>query len=354
MKSISFGNRIIGEGHPLYFIADIGANHDRDLQRAFDLIHLAKEAGAHAAKFQHFQAAKIVSKYGFDNLGMKLSHQANWKKGVYEIYEEASVALEWTSKLQNKCKEVGIDFFTSPYDHEAVDFVDQFVDLYKIGSGDITWTDILEHIARKGKPVLLATGASNMDDVKRAMNILKEYTSDIVLMQCNTNYTVEPDKYRYVNLNVLKTYANIYPDTILGLSDHTMGHATVLGAVALGALVIEKHFTDNNDREGPDHKFAMNPKSWKIMVDYADEVYSALGDGVKRIEQNELLSMVVQRRCLRATKHLPVGHTIKAEDLEALRPIPEGGLPPYMIGELVGKKLAQHLDEGEHVTLNHF
>lgn len=353
MKKIKFGNKIIGQGEPLYFIADIGANHDGDINRAYKLIELAKEAGADAAKFQNFQASKIVSKVGFEKLGTQLSHQSSWKKSVYEVYEDASVSLDWTPLLKNKCDEVGIDFFTSAYDFESVDAVDPFVDLYKIGSGDITWIEIIEYIAKKNKPVLIATGASEMTDVVRAMNAIEAITEDIVLMQCNTNYTLDKDKFKYVNLNVLKYFAQRFPNSILGLSDHTLGHATVLGAVALGALVIEKHFTDSNDNEGPDHKFAMNPKTWREMVDNANEVYYALGDGVKRIEENEKKSLIVQRRSLRAISDFEIGHVITNKDLEALRPIPEDGFSPYQVGELLGKVLVTPIKKGEHITKKH-
>lgn len=353
MKKIKIGNMIIGQGEPLYFIADIGANHDGDINRAYKLIELAKEAGADAAKFQNFQASKIVSKVGFEKLGTQLSHQSSWKKSVYEVYEDASVSLDWTPLLKAKCDEVGIDFFTSAYDFESVDSVDPFVDLYKIGSGDITWIEIIEYIAKKNKPILIATGASEMTDVVRAMNAIEAITEDVVLMQCNTNYTLDKDKFRYVNLNVLKYFAQRFPNSILGLSDHTLGHATVLGAIALGAVVIEKHFTDSNDNEGPDHKFAMNPNTWREMVDNANEVYYALGDGVKRIEENEKKSLIVQRRSLRAVSDFEIGHVITNKDLEALRPIPEDGFSPYQIGELLGKVLVTQILKGEHITKKH-
>jgi sialic acid synthase SpsE len=353
MKKIKFGNKIIGQGEPLYFIADIGANHDGDINRAYKLIELAKEAGANAAKFQNFQASKIVSKVGFEKLGTQLSHQSSWKKSVYEVYEDASISLDWTPLLKKKCDEVGIDFFTSAYDFESVDAVDPFVDLYKIGSGDITWIEIIEYIAKKNKPILIATGASEMTDVFRAMNAIEAITEDVVLMQCNTNYTLDKDKFKYVNLNVLKYFAQRFPNSILGLSDHTLGHATVLGAVALGALVIEKHFTDSNDNDGPDHKFAMNPKTWREMVDNANEVYYALGDGVKRIEENEKKSLIVQRRSLRAVSDFEIGHIIIHKDLEALRPIPEDGFSPYQVSELLGKVLLAPIGKGEHITKKH-
>lgn len=353
MNTINLTNRIIGDGQPLYFIADIGANHDGSLERAYRLIELAKEAGADAAKFQNFKASKIVSKEGFENLGGQLSHQAKWKKSVFEVYEDASVSDDWTALLKAKCNEVGIDYFTSAYDFDSVDHAFPFVNVYKIGSGDITWLEILEYTAKKGKPVMIATGAANMEDVVRAMNVLEANTKEIVLMQCNTNYTVDPDKYKYVNLNVLKDYKTRFPNVVLGLSDHTFGHATVLGAVAFGATVFEKHFTDDNDREGPDHKFAMNPTTWREMVDNANQLYDALGDGVKRIEDNERNSIIVQQRCLRATRDLKAGETITKADLEALRPIPADGLQPYKITELVGKTLTKDLANGNHITLNH-
>lgn len=349
MKSIKFGRKSIGDGHPLYFVADLAANHDGSLERAFKLIELAKASGADAAKFQNFKAAQIVSKMGFEKLGGELSHQATWTKSVFETYQDASVPQDWTALLKKKCDEVGIDYFTSPYDFASVDHVDAYVDLYKIGSGDITWPEMLDYIARKGKPVMFATGASTMDDVERAMKVLSRTTDKLVLMQCNTNYTASVENFKYINLNVLKEYARRWPDVVLGLSDHTHGHATVLGAVALGARVFEKHFTDDNSRPGPDHKFAMNPRSWREMVDRSNELDLALGDGIKRIEGNEIETAVVQRRSLRFTRDLKAGETLSREDLFPLRPIPADGLPPYALDELVGKVLVRDVRADDYI-----
>ena len=354
MKKIKIGNRLIGKGDPPYFIADIGANHDGSLERACKLIGLAKEAGADAAKFQNFMASQIVSKVGFENLGSKVSHQSKWKKSVYEVYEDASISQDWTPILKKKCLEVGIDYFTSPYDLKAVDHVDPYVDLYKIGSGDISWLEIIEHISSKKKPVLLATGASEMTDVVRAMNAIESYTTDIVLMQCNTNYTLDEDKYKHVNLNVLKTFSARFPDAILGLSDHTIGHATVLGAIALGAVFIEKHFTDSNLNEGPDHKFAMDPDSWRAMVNNANVVYYSLGNGVKTVEENEKEAKIVQRRCLRANQDLLEGDVLNFNHFVSLRPAPHDSFDPYEMKQLIGKKLNKGLKNGEHFTKSHF
>ena len=353
MAEFKIGNKKIGFNEPSYFIADIAANHDGDLEKAKDLIYLAAEAKADAAKFQNFIADKIVSKFGFENLGGNSTHQKAWKKSVYETYQDASINQDWTPILKETCEKAGIHYFTSPYDFQSIDAVDPYVEVYKIGSGDITWLEIIDYISSKKKPVMIATGASTMEDVKRAMDLLLSRTRDVVLMQCNTNYTGSLENFRFVNLNVLKTYQKMYPDIVLGLSDHTPGHSTVLGSIALGARVIEKHFTDNNDQEGPDHRFSMNPASWKEMVERSRELEYSLGDGIKRIEENEKKSAIVQRRALRAVHDLQPGTIITEELLFPLRPIPEDGMDPYRIVDLIGKSLTKQLKKGEHITKEH-
>ena len=216
-KSITIGSATIGADFPTYFIADIAANHDGDLSRALSLITLAAEAGADAAKFQHFRAEHIVSDYGFRNLGEQLDHQATWKKSVFEVYEDASLPWEWTSSLASHCKSLGIEFMSSPYDFEAVLHLDPYVNAYKIGSGDINWLEELEFIAALGKPVLIATGASTAEDVEQAIAVLSAAGVPIVLMQCNTNYTGSIDNLGFINLRVLESFATSYPDVVLGV-----------------------------------------------------------------------------------------------------------------------------------------
>lgn len=349
MNEIQIGNKLIGENHKPYFIADIGANHDGDIERAFKLIELAKECGADAAKFQNFKADTIVSKNGFESLGKSLSHQSTWKKSVYEVYKDASISEEWTYKLKNKCDEIGIEYMTSPYDYKSVDLVDSYVNAFKIGSGDITWTEIIEYISKKNKPIIIASGASTMEDVKMAMNVIKQYNNQIILMQCNTNYTGSSENLKYINLRVLKKYKEMYPDVILGLSDHTYGDVTVLGAISLGASVIEKHFTDDNERSGPDHKFAMNPITWREMVNRANDLWYALGDGIKKVEENEKESAIVQRRALYFKKNMQSGEIIKESDLIPLRPIKSDGIPPYELNKIVGKKLLKDTIKDEYI-----
>lgn len=348
MIEIKIGNRIISENNPPYFIADIAANHDGDIERAFKLIELAKEAGADAAKFQNFKARTIVSRKGFDAME-KLTHQSSWSKSVYEVYEDASISDDWTERLREKCDEVGIEYMTSPYDINAVKIVDPYLRAYKIGSGDITWPEILEYIAKKGKPILLATGASSLVDVERAYKIISEHNKKIVLMQCNTNYTASVENFKYINLNVLKTYESLFPHCILGLSDHTYGNLTVLGALTLGARVFEKHFTDDNNRIGPDHRFSMNPATWREMVDAAKLLFDSLGDGQKRIEENEKDSAIVQRRALYVIRDMKKGEIIKEEDLFPLRPIKATAIPPYEKDRVVGKKLRNDIKADSHL-----
>jgi len=348
-SEIFINDRKISIDNPTYFIADIAANHDDDLERAKDLIWSAAEAGADAAKFQHFTADTIVSDYGFKSLGGKASHQSSWAKSVYETYEDASINLNWTEALVDTCKEAKIDFFTSPYSKELVDEVDPFVPAYKIGSGDITFEEIIRHIASQQKPVLLATGASSMNDVARAVKTILDKNNDIVLMQCNTNYTGSLENFHHINLNVINSFRRKYPEMLLGLSDHTPGDTTVLGAIALGARVIEKHYTDDNSRKGPDHGFSMNPKSWKEMVYRSREVEAALGNGIKIIEENELQSVILQRRCIRIVKDLPEGHILSENDIIALRPAPENSFTPYEVSKLIGKSLVTDKLEGDAI-----
>jgi N-acetylneuraminate synthase len=346
-RQIRIGDRWVGGDHPTYFVAEISANHDGDLERAKMLIHLAAEAGADAAKFQNFRAPKIVSDYGFQTMGSQVSHQATWKKSVFEVYQGASIPFEWTPELRAACQEAGLDYFSSPYDFEAVDMLDPYVPAYKIGSGDITWLEILRYIAAKGKPVLLATGASNIGDVQRAVHVVLEHNPALVLMQCNTNYTPSIENFNDIHLNVLKTYAALFPDVVLGLSDHTPGHAAVLGAVALGARVIEKHFTDDRSRIGPDHPFSMTPDSWGEMVERTRELERALGSGDKRVADNEQETVIVQRRCLRAARDIKAGEAFTREMIDVLRPATPGAIQPYEIEAVLDARALVDIPAGE-------
>lgn len=339
----------MGPHEPTYFIADIAANHDGDIERAMELMSLAKEAGADCAKFQHFRAEHIVSDEGFRALGRQQSHQASWNKSVFETYQDASLPWEWTVPLAEHAHAIGIEFMSAPYDLEAVAHLDPHVNAFKVGSGDVNWLEELTVIASLGKPVLIATGAADLEDVRRSMDLLLGAGIDIVLMQCNTNYTGDLANAHHVNLRVLQQYAQLYPEVTLGLSDHTPGHVTVLGAVALGARVIEKHFTDDTSRVGPDHGFSMDPVTWRAMVDDTRLLEAALGDGLKKVEENEQETVILQRRCVRAARDLKPGVALTREDLVVLRPAPRDAFAAHRIDEVVGRTLREGVSLGTSI-----
>jgi len=268
---------------------------------------------------------------------------------VFDVYHDASVSTDWTKSLKETCDLAGIAFFTSPYDISLVDHIDPYVPAYKIGSGDITWHGIIRHIASKGKPYILATGASTINEVRDAVEVGLAVNQQLALLQCNTNYTGSVENMRYVQLNVLRTYRALYREMVLGLSDHTPGHSTVLGAVALGARIIEKHFTDDVQREGPDHLFSMCPNGWREMVDRTRELEAALGGDIKKVEDNEQETVVLQRRAIRLARDLGEGHVISEADLQVLRPCPVDGLPPFKMKEVIGKTLCVSKVKGDHL-----
>ena len=350
MSDFLIGDRLVGPDQPTYFIADIAANHDGDLDRALMLMTLAKEAGADCAKFQHFRAEHIVSDYGFTALGGQQSHQASWQKSVFEVYQDASLPWEWTAALAEHATNIGIEFMSAPYDLEAVDHLDPFVNAYKVGSGDVNWLEELQYIAAKGKPVIIATGAATLVDVDRAMTLIGEAGLPAVLMQCNTNYEGTIENIHHVNLRVLSDYAARYPNVTLGLSDHTPGHVTVLGAVALGARVVEKHFTDHTDRVGPDHGFSMDPSTWRAMVDDTRMLEAALGDGAKKVEDNETQTVVLQRRCVRAAVDIPEGTLLTRELLEVLRPAPLEAIAAHEVTDALGCTTRRPIVAGEAIA----
>lgn len=349
-NEVRIGQHTVSATDATYFIADIAANHDGQLARARDLIWKAKEAGADCAKFQHFMAGKIVSASGFDQLGSQVAHQAKWKRSVVEVYDAYHTRRDWTEALVETCREADITYMTTPYDLDALETQAPHVPAFKIGSGDITFDPLLRSTAAIGKPVLLATGASTMEEVEQAVETLLSLNPGLVLMQCNTNYSGSESNFACVNLRVLQVFALRWPGLPLGLSDHTPGHEAVLGAVALGARVVEKHFTDDNSREGPDHAFALDPTAWRAMVHATRRLEAALGTGIKVVEANERETVVVQRRAVRLVADLPAGHRLVAGDLECLRPCPLDAIDPRGLDRLIGCELRSAKGAGDALT----
>lgn len=338
----------------VYIISEVGSNFDGDLDRAKYLAKLSKELGADAYKIQNFKAPKIVSEIGFKNL--KTAFQKNWDKPVVEVYKAAEFPREWIKELADYCKEIDIDFFSSPYDIEAVDLLEEIdVPIYKIGSGEIDNFDFLTYVAKLGKPVIIGCGSSTVEDIEKAINTIRDTGNNkIILLQCVTNY---PSPIADANLLAMVELGKKFSVEV-GYSDHTVGEegkgddplsgiTVPLGAVALGATVIEKHFTDDRKRVGPDHPFAMDTSSFKMMVDGIRAMEKALGDGQKRIMPSELDTVVIQRRGIYATRNIESGEIIDFDSIELLRPAV--GIKASQLDSVVGKRTSKKIETGEPI-----
>jgi len=349
--------RTIGAGHPVYIIAEVGSNFDGDLERAKMLARLAKEAGADAYKIQNFLASKIVSQKGFD--GLKLAFQSKWDKPVVEVYKKAEFPREWVKELAKYCREIGIDFFSSPYDKEAVDLLDEIgVPAFKFGAGEIDNVEFLAYAAKKGKPMIISCGACTLEDVQRAVKAVTDAgNNQIILLQCITNY---PSPIADANLKAMVTLKNMFGFEV-GYSDHTTSKAgggddplegiTVpLAAVALGGVVIEKHFTDDITRKGPDHPFALPIGTLKKMVDAIRALEKAMGSGEKKIENSEVETVVIQRRGIYAKETIKEGEKISSDRIEFLRPALF--LRPPQAKDILGRQSKRTIMAGEPIKLD--
>lgn len=341
---IKIGNHLVGEGQPALIIADIGANFDRSLDKAKELALAVKEAGGDVVKIQSFLAPKIVSGKGFALMHLKGVH-GSWGQPVDEVFKEAEFPREWHEEFFGYCREMGIIGSSAPYDFEAVDLMEELgVDFYKIGSGDITWLEMLEYIARKNKPIILATGASTLAEVDEAIRVIESTGNrDVALLQCITNY---PSKIESANLNVMKTYQQAY-GIITGYSDHTPGDTVVLGSIALGGKVIEKHFTLDKTAKGPDHPHSMDPKEFTLMVKRVREMEQALGSSRKEVVAEESETVIVQRRGLCAKLDVRKGEPFSQENVIELRPAL--GILPKHKKDIIGKLAKRDISAGEPI-----
>jgi sialic acid synthase SpsE len=332
LKTVRIDGKGVGIGEPVYIIAEIGSNFDRDINRAKKLVDLAKECGADAVKFQCFLADKIVSKEGF--AGFKKGFQAKWAEPVYEVYRHAELPRDWIHELFEYSKKKGIAFLATPYDKAAADLLEKIgVSAFKVGSGDITWLEFLEYVARKQKPILLPTGASTLADVDKAISIIRSAgNNEIILLQCVTNY---PSGFESANIRAMRSMGEVF-GTLVGYSDHTPGSLVPLGAVAMGACVIEKHFTDDKTRKGPDHPFAMDGRDFKEMVKNIRIMEKALGSPTKTLYDEERETVMLQRRCLCAARDIPKGSALSEEMIDVLRPFVAGALEPEYRSRILG------------------
>ncbi len=346
MKQVKIGKRWVGEGEPSYLIAEIGSNFDGSMARAKKLIDLAKDCGADCAKFQCFTTDKIISREGFS--GLKSGFQAKWKKPVHEVYKGAEFPRAWHKDLMAYCRKAGLDFMSTPYDREAVDELDRLgIPAFKIGSGDITWLSMIKYIASKKRPVILAAGASSLAESAEAIAAIREAGNEnIILLQCVTNY---PSHFENAHIRAMKAMGEMF-NVPVGYSDHTPGSVVPLGAVALGGCLIEKHFTDDKNRPGPDHPFAMDGKDFKEMCTSIRNLEKAMGGTVKELYAEESQTVVLQRRCLRATVDIPQGTKIGVGMITVLRPCPKDALPPKYESMLPGMRTRRAMKKGDAFT----
>ena len=352
MPEIKIGNHTIGANQPTYIIAEVGSNFDHDLARAKSLAKLAKDCGADAYKIQNFKAPKIVSDVGFK--GLQVAFQAKWDKPVTEVYRAAEFPRDWLQEVADYCKEIGIDFFSSPYDTEAVDQLEKIgVPAHKIGSGEIDNLEFLQYVANTGKPIILGCGAATMEEIEAAVKAMREAgNNQIVLLQCVTNY---PSPMADANIRAMLTLQEKFGVEV-GYSDHTIGAVggsddplgglTVpIASVALGARIIEKHFTDDRTRQGPDHPFAMEAPVFKQMAQGIRALEKALGDGAKKVEPSENQTVIIQRRGIYAVRSINPGDKIARDMVEFLRPAV--GLRPPALPGILGKTVNKAIKAGE-------
>jgi len=324
-----------------FIIAEIGSNHNRSLATARELIDAAADAGADAAKFQIYSSPTLYSSKDDESLKYDGSN-------VTRLIDSVATPREWLPELSQYCREKGLKFFASPFDLAAIDELDAVSDMFKIASFEIVDLPLIRRAASKGKPIIIATGLSNMGDIEDALAVCREEGAyDVVLLQCASCY---PSPASIMNLRAMKTMRRAF-GTPVGLSDHTLGIHISVAAAALGASVIEKHFTLDRTAQGPDHSFAIEPRELREMVRQIREVESAMGDGMKRgPSEEELFAYGYARRSIHARVDIKCGELIDESMLINKRP--GHGIRPKYMNWVVGGKAARDITADEWLTMD--
>lgn len=341
MKNIKIKDTSIGNEHPCFIIAEAGVNHNGSLNIAKKLVDAAKEVGADAVKFQTFKTDSIVTKSA-----PKAEYQEKFSNASsqYDMIKKLELSRDEFTELSDYAKEKGIIFLSSPFDEESVDLLDEIgVPAFKLGSGEITNLPLIEYIINKGKPLILSTGMASLCEIEEAITIIKDKPIDLILMYCVTNYPASVDE---VDLNVMKTLQNTFKFPV-GFSDHTMGIELAIASVALGAGVIEKHFTLDRNLEGPDHKASLEPREFKIMVDSIRNVEKGMGNGIKKLTPDELSIKKMARKSIMAGRDIEKGEILKKDMLTIKRP--ETGIYPKYIDLIIGRKVNKPVMKDEPI-----
>jgi|TARA_B100001964_G_scaffold245829_1_gene337077 N-acetylneuraminate synthase/N,N'-diacetyllegionaminate synthase len=341
---IKIGDKLVGNKSPILIVAEAGVNHNGNINLAKKLVDAAVEAGADAVKFQTFNAENIVTisaekaKYQRERTGSE--------KPQYDMLKKLELTAEEFIELAKYSRKRGIIFLSSPFDENSVDLLDEIgVPAFKIPSGEITNFPLLKYIAKKGKPVILSTGMSTLEEVREALKVIKNNGSnDVILLHCVTGY---PSKVKDMNLRVMETLKTTFGLPI-GLSDHTLGTTIPTASVALGAVLLEKHFTLDKNFIGPDHKASLDPKELSGMVLAIRDVETALGNGIKKITQEEEEIKAVLRKSIVAKVDITKGAIIQEDMLIIKRPA--SGLEPKFIAIIVGRKTTHNIRKDEPIS----
>ncbi|MHA2425491.1 MAG: N-acetylneuraminate synthase [Candidatus Thorarchaeota archaeon] len=330
-QKIQIGGLTIGEGEPVFIIAEAGVNHNGDIKLAKKLIDAAVDAGVDAVKFQTFKTENLttrdagMAKYQVDNIGETSSQ--------YEMIQKLELSFEAFTELKQYCDSKDILFLSTPHTHDAMTFLDSLVPAFKIGSGDLTNLPFLRDLADLKKPLILSTGMSTLDEVQEAVSaVLDSGNKALILLHCVTNYPADIED---MNLKAMETLRNEF-NLIVGFSDHSEGHVASVAAVALGALVLEKHFTLDKDLPGPDHKASLDPTQLKAYVTAIRKTEASLGDGVKKPAPCEVSIKEVARKSLVASTDIVAGTKIEESMVCIKRP--GNGIAPKYLDRLVGKR----------------
>ncbi|MBN1051166.1 pseudaminic acid synthase [Clostridium botulinum] len=339
-NEIKIGNKIIGENSPVFIIAEMSANHLQDFDKAVEIIKAAKKGGADAIKLQTYTPDTIT--IDCDNEYFQIKQGTIWDgTTLHKLYQEAYTPWEWQPKLKKIAEDEGLICFSSPFDMTSVDFLEEMdVPAYKVASFEITDIPFIEYIASKGKPVIMSTGIANLSDIEEAVNACKRMgNNEIILLKCTSTY---PSPMEGVNLKTIPNLSETF-NVITGLSDHTLGGAVSIAAVALGAKVIEKHFILSRDEKGPDAAFSMEPKEFKKMVQDIRNVEKALGKVTYELTEKQKKSRE-HSRSLFVVKDIKEGEILTEENVRSIRP--GFGMKTKYIKDILDKKVKMDLKKG--------
>ena len=342
MRQLTIQGVVINQESPCYVIAEIGHNHQGSLEKCKELFRAARDAGAQAVKLQKRDNRSLYTR---DMYERPYDNENSFGATYGEHREALEFGLKEYTELQRYSRELGICFFATAFDVSSADFLAGLdMPAYKIASGDLRNIPLLQHVARLGKPMIVSTGGATMADVERAYDAVMPINQQLCILQCTAGY---PAAFEELDLGVITTYRDRFPDVVVGLSSHDNGIAMAPAAYVLGARVIEKHFTLNRAAKGTDHPFSLEPVGLRKLVRDLQRVRAALGDGCKKVYQSEEGPIVKMSKKLVAARDLPRGHVLRREDLAVKSP--GDGLPPYLIDEIVGRTLLRALCADEPI-----